>query len=122
MNPTSRQFRSSLVSSTEPFFHCAKSDDYFFHLNAFLAETRVPTQSSKKVGTNVGQRYFELIAQSNLSEAEKSVARRELTEVIQEVHRGQTHSFRMKIRGIYAEPSMKYSWQLGDIKAKHSLH
>lgn len=27
-----------------------------------------------------------------------------LIEVIQEVKRGQTHSFRMKIRGIHAEP------------------
>lgn len=103
-NPTPRQFRRRLVSSTEPFFHFVKSDDYFYELNAFLAESRAPKQSSKKVGANIGHRYFELIAESGLSEAEKAAARCELTEVIQEVHRGQTHSFRMKIRGIHAEP------------------
>ncbi len=103
-NPTPRQFRRRLVSSTEPFFHFAKSDDYFYELNGFLAETQPPKPSRKKVGTKVGQRYFALIAQSDLSEAEKTDARRALTEVIQEVQCGKTHSFRMKIRGIHAEP------------------
>ena len=103
-NPTPRQFRCRLVSSTESFFHFVKSDSYFYDLNAFLAEERVPKQSKKKVSSKVGQRYFELIAESDLSEAEKTAARRELTEVIQEVLQGQTYSFRMKIRGIHAEP------------------
>lgn len=103
-NPTPRQFRRRLVSSTEPFFHFVKSDDYFYDLNAFLAEERAPKQSRKKASTKVGQRYFELIAESDLSEVEKTAARRELTEVIQEVLQGQTYSFRMKIRGIHAEP------------------
>ena len=103
-NPTPRQFRRRLVSSTEPFFHFVKSNDYFYDLNAFLAEKRSPKQSSKKVSTKIGQRYFELIAESDLSESEKTLARRELTEVIQEVIQGQTYSFRMKIRGIHSEP------------------
>ena len=103
-NPTPRQFRRRLVSSTEPFFHFVKSDDYFYNPDAFLTQARTQKQSSQKANTNVGQRYFELIAQSELSEPEKTEARRELTEVIQEVKRGQTHSFRMKIRGIHAEP------------------
>ncbi len=103
-NPTPRQFRRRLVSSTEPFFHFVTSDDYFYKLNGFLPEELSPKPSRKKVGTNVGQRYFELIAQSDLSDAEKTDARRALTEVIQEVQCGKTHSFRMKIRGIHAEP------------------
>ena len=103
-NPTPRQFRRRLVSSTEPFFHFVKSDDYFYDLNAFLAESRDPKQSKKKTSTKIGQRYYELIAESDLSEAEKTAARRELTEVIQEVIQGQTYSFRMKIRGIHSEP------------------
>ncbi|MDE0011719.1 MAG: site-specific DNA-methyltransferase [Candidatus Poribacteria bacterium] len=109
-NPTPRQFRRRLVSSTEPFFHFVKSGDYFYDLNAFLAEKNTQKQSRKKTNTKVGQRYFELIAESDLSEAEKAVARRELTEVIQEVIQGQTHSFRMKIRGIHSEP---FGGQLG---------
>lgn len=103
-NPTPRQFRRRLVSSTEPFFHFAKSDDYYYDLNAFLAQERAPKRSNKKNGTKLGQRYFELIAESELSKAEKIVARKELTEVIQEVLQGQIHDFRMKIRGIHAEP------------------
>lgn len=103
-NPTPRQFRRRLVSSTEPFFHFAKSDDYFYQLNGFLAEAHAPKPSRKSGGTNVGQRYFALIAQSDLSASEKTDARRALTEVIQEVQCGKTHSFRMKIRGIHAEP------------------
>lgn len=103
-NPTPRQFRRRLVSSTEPFFHFVTSDDYFYKLNGFLPEELSPKPSRKKVGTKVGQRYFELIAQSDLSAEEKTDARRALTEVIQEVQCGKTHSFRMKIRGIHAEP------------------
>ena len=103
-NPTPRQFRRRLVSSTEPFFHFVKSDNYYYDLNAFLAEERVPKQSRKKDSTKLGQRYFELIAESDLSKAEKIVARKELTEVIQEVLQGEIHDFRMKIRGIHAEP------------------
>ena len=103
-NPTPRQFRRRLVSSTEPFFHFAKSDDYFYDLKAFLAGENTQKQRSRKGSPKLGQRYFELIAGSELSETEKTVARRELTEVIQEVFQGQIHDFRMKIRGIHAEP------------------
>ena len=103
-NPTPRQFRRRLVSSTEPFFHFVKSDNYYYDLNAFLAAERVSKQSRKKDSTKLGQRYFELIEESELSKAEKTVARKELTEVIQEGLQGETHDFRMKIRGIHAEP------------------
>ena len=103
-NPTPRQFSRRLVSSTEPFFHFAKSDHYFYDPKAFLAESREPQPLNKKDNSKVGQRYFELIEESDLSKDEKSLARIELTEVIQEVKRGKTKSFRMKIRGIHAPP------------------
>ncbi len=103
-NPTPRQFSRRLVSSTEPFFHFAKSDHYFYDPKAFLAEPREPQPLNKKDNSKVGQRYFELIEESDLSKDEKSLARIELTEVIQEVKRGKTKSFRMKIRGIHAPP------------------
>ena len=103
-NPTPRQFKRRLVSSTEPFFHFVKSDDYFYNPKAFLSESRPTQKPKKKTDTKVGQRYFELIDESELSDEEKAVARIELAEVIQEVKRGKTQSFRMKIRGIHAEP------------------
>ncbi len=94
----------TIVSSTEPFFHFVKSDDYFYDPKAFLADSHTIRKSEKKENTKVGQRYFELIEESELSEAEKAAARIELAEVIQEVKRGKTQSFRMKIRGIHAAP------------------
>lgn len=103
-NPTPRQFRRRLVSSTEPFFHFAKSDNYYYDINAFLAQERAQKQRNKKGNTKLGQRYFELISESELSKSEKTAARKELTEVIQEVLHGQIYDFRMKIRGIHAEP------------------
>ena len=103
-NPTPRQFRRRLVSSTEPFFHFVKSDNYYYDLNAFLAGEPTSKQSHKKNGSKLGQRYFELIEESDLSKVEKITARKELTEVIQEVLQGEIHDFRMKIRGIHAEP------------------
>ncbi|MDE0021661.1 MAG: site-specific DNA-methyltransferase [Candidatus Poribacteria bacterium] len=103
-NPTPRQFRRRLVSSTEPFFHFVKSDRYYYDIDAFLAKSDAPMQAGNKPSSKIGQRYFELIEQSDLSKDEKKAARRELTEVIQEVRRGETYSFRMKIRGVHAEP------------------
>ena len=103
-NPTPRQFSRRLVSSTEPFFHFVKSDNYFYNPKAFLAKSGDPQPPKKKNGTNVGQTYFELIDKSDLSNTEKTVARTELEQVIQEVKSGKTHSFRMKIRGIHAAP------------------
>ena len=47
----------------------------------------------------MGQKYFELIDQSDLSEDEKHNARIALEEAIQEVHRGEIAGLRMKIRG-----------------------
>lgn len=103
-NPTPRQFSRRLVSSTEPFFHFAKSDRYFYNPKAFLAKTHHPQPPPKKNGTTIGQKYFQLIDKSELSDGEKTCARTELEQVIQEVKSGQTHSFRMKIRGIHAAP------------------
>ena len=103
-NPTPRQFSRRLVSSTEPFFHFAKSDRYFYNPKAFLSKSHPPQSQKKKNGTTVGQKYFQLIDTSELSEAEKKLARTELEQVIQEVKSGKTHSFRMKIRGIHAAP------------------
>ncbi len=68
-NPTPRQFSRRLVSSTEPFFHFAKSENYFYNPKAFLAETHVSQPSKKKSNTNIGQRYFQLIDESDLSES-----------------------------------------------------
>src|SRR4030042_3481035 len=36
LNPTPRQYQKRLVSSTEPFFHFVKSDDYYYNLAAYI--------------------------------------------------------------------------------------
>ena len=101
-NPTPRQFKRRLVSSTEPFFHFVKTENYFYNPDAFMADESLPKKSQSQ-GMNVGQKYFELIDQSDLSEDEKRNARLALEKAIQEVHRGEIAGLRMKIRGIHAE-------------------
>ena len=101
-NPTPRQFRRRLVSSTEPFFHFVKTEDYFYNPDAFMAHESTP-QKLRSRRMNVGQKYFELIDQSDLSEDEKRNARIALEKAIQEVRRGEIAGLRMKIRGIHAE-------------------
>lgn len=104
-NPTPRQFKRRLVSSTEPFFHFVKTDDYYYAIDQFLvANDPRPTKPEVKAGQNLGKRYFELIATSDLTAAQKDHARIELQKVIQEVQNGQIEGFRMKIRGLHAEP------------------
>lgn len=102
-NPTPRQFKRRLVNSTEPFFHFVKSDDYFYNHTAFMAQ-KSSSKSVKNGHKDVGKRYFELIASSDLSPDQKTHAQKALYEVIQEVQQGKIESFRMKIKGIHSEP------------------
>ncbi|HGE71590.1 TPA: site-specific DNA-methyltransferase [Candidatus Poribacteria bacterium] len=102
LNPTPRQFKRRLVSSTEPFFHFVKSDDYYYDIDAFM-----DYPNKKRIDRNngnIGKKYFDLIEQSFLSDEEKSMAKKELLDVIQEVKSGKLDSFRMKIRGIHSQP------------------
>ncbi len=101
-NPTPRQFRRRLVSSTEPFFHFVKTADYFYNPDAFMVD-KTPPKKLQSQGRNVGQKYFKLIDQSDLSADEKHNARVALEKAIQEVRRGEIAGLRMKIRGIHAE-------------------
>ncbi|MDA1191072.1 MAG: site-specific DNA-methyltransferase [Candidatus Poribacteria bacterium] len=102
-NPTPRQFRRRLVSSTEPFFHFVKTDNYYYDLDSFLSSTE-QTKKQTRTSSKIGQRYFELISTSELSEGQKDAARTALSEVIQEVISEKIAGFRMKIRGIHSEP------------------
>ena len=100
-NPTPRQFDRRLVSSTEPFFHFAKGEDYYYDRDSFYntAETR----EQHKPSSRLGEKYRGLIQESDLSDELKSKANESLDNVIREVKQGKIQSFRMKIRGIHAE-------------------
>lgn len=99
-NPTPRQYSRRLVSSTEPFFHFVKSKGYYYDIESYRdkADAKAPNPNS-----NVGQKYYGLIEQSDLTPAQKQKARVELEKVIDEVKSGQITNFRMKIKGIHAE-------------------
>lgn len=105
-NPTPRQFKRRLVSSTEPFFHFVKTDEYQYFIDEFLKADAGPEKptNGNGAGANVGKKYFSLIDQSQLTDKQKSMARDALAQVIEETQRGDIDSFRMKIRGIHSEP------------------
>jgi site-specific DNA-methyltransferase (adenine-specific) len=105
-NPTPRQFKRRLVSSTEPFFHFVKSQEYKYFLDEFLkpVEEPKPNGNGNGTGENVGKKYFLLIEQSKLTQKQKEMAKNALEEVIEEVRNGEIQGFRMKIRGIHSEP------------------
>lgn len=103
-NPVPRQYNRRLVSSTEPFFHFAKSDKYYYDRKSFCQTQHGELTRQAQPGPNIGKRYMNLIDTSDvLTSRQKQLAREELGEVINEIHRGKTHSFRMKIKGIHAE-------------------
>lgn len=111
VNPTPKQDPKKLISSKEPFFIFAKSNDYYFNKDAFLEYRDKYLNGTKKVaGNDIGKKYFELIDKCNLSADEKAQARKELTKVIREAKEGTIESFRMKIRGLHALP---YGGQAG---------
>jgi site-specific DNA-methyltransferase (adenine-specific) len=103
-NPTPRQFRRRLVSSTEPFFHFVKSDKYHYNMDAFLSNLNGSRKKREANGSSVGKKYFGLIDGSALTEEQKKLARAELVQVIHETQTGKISGFRMKIRGIHSLP------------------
>lgn len=96
-NPTPRQYSRRLVSSTEPFFHFAKTDDYYYDRDAFLYEK----PEKKKITSKKGSVYFDLIYASDLSDEEKDAAKKALHRAIQEIVDVKISDFRMKIRGVH---------------------
>ena len=102
LNPTPRQYRRRLVSSTEPFFHFVKSEDYYYDLKDFMNNNEI--KNKRNNGSNIGQKYFGLIENSDLTLEQKKIALCELQDVIQEVKGGKIESLRMKIKGIHSEP------------------
>jgi len=112
LNPTPRQDRRKLIQATEPFFVFAKSKDYKFNLDEFLKH--LDNLNKKSNGSNpntkIGEKYFSLINNSDLSVSEKANAKKELNQVIQSVITGELSSFRMKIRGLH---KLAYGGQAG---------
>jgi site-specific DNA-methyltransferase (adenine-specific) len=105
LNPTPKQDPRKLISSTEPFFIFAKSNDYYFDRDAFLEyRDKYCNGNKKKPGNDLGKKYYELIDNSDLSFDQKKLARKELEEVIMDVKKGLLESFRMKIKGVHALP------------------
>ncbi|MFN3739082.1 MAG: DNA-methyltransferase [Thermodesulfovibrionales bacterium] len=102
LNPTPRQYRKRLVSSTEPFFHFVKNEGYYYNLPEYMASNG--TKSKRANGNNIGKRYFDLIENSGLTLEQKKMALCELQEVIEEVKSGKIESFRMKIKDIHSAP------------------
>ncbi|MGI8787816.1 MAG: DNA-methyltransferase [Pyrinomonadaceae bacterium] len=101
-NPTPRQFKRRLVSSTEPFFHFVKSENYHYFVDEFLKPEE--TTKTNAANGNVGKTYFDLIEKSELTDEQKNKARAALIEIIGEVRSRKIQGFRMKIRGIHSEP------------------
>lgn len=104
-NPTPRQYDRRMVQATEPFFHFVKCDNsgkllpykYYYH--------RISTGGSKskpRPNSRIGQKYFKLIKNSDLTEEQKSNAIRDLEKTIKKVQSGQLASLRMKIKGVHA--------------------
>lgn len=104
LNPTPRQDRRKLIQATEPFFIFAKTKNYHFDLESYLKHLDDQNKSAKSSPSEkLGKQYFELIANSDLSEEQKENAKKALKEAILLVQNGEIDSFRMKIKGIHKE-------------------
>ena len=103
-NPTPKQDKRKLVSSTEPFFIFTKSKNYTFNKDEYQIEKEVKQDIQNKTDSKIGYKYYKLIDDSELSDIEKINAKKELNKAIEEVKNGNIKSFRTKIRGIHALP------------------
>ena len=98
-NPTPHQFSRRLIASTEPFFHFALGNDYYYDRSAFLPSKDAPRRTPTK---KLGNQYRKLLESSELNAEERNAAHKALDQAIADVWDGTIHSFRMKIRGIHA--------------------
>lgn len=111
LNPTPRQDKRKLIQATEPFFIFAKSKEYKFNIDEYLQHfDNLNKKNGNNSNTKIGEKYFELIDNSVLSENEKNNARKELNQAILSVVSGEISSFRMKIRGLH---KLAYGGQAG---------
>jgi site-specific DNA-methyltransferase (adenine-specific) len=111
INPAPKQCSKKLIPATEPFFIFSKTDDYSFYRDSFLEyRDNFFNGNKKKAGNDVGKNYYDLIDKSGLSNEQKTLAKKELAEVIIEAKTGKIESFRMKIKGLHALP---YGGQAG---------
>ena len=100
-NPTPRQYKRRLVSSTEPFFHFVKGPDYYYDQDSFMYK---PQKKHTNTTPLLGKRYVGLIQGSDLTRKQKIDALAALDEVVDDVRHGKITGFRMKIRGIHSLP------------------
>lgn len=111
LNPTPRQDKRKLIQATEPFFVFAKSKEYKFNLDDYLQHLdNLNKKNGNNPNTKIGEKYFELIDNAELTDAEKNNAKKELNYAIQSVISGEISSFRMKIRGLH---KLAYGGQAG---------
>ena len=111
LNPTPRQDKRKLIQATEPFFIFAKSKDYCFNIDEYLQHLDVLNKrNANNPNTKIGEKYFELIENADLTEIEKKNAKKELNDAIQSVILGEISSFIMKIRGKH---KLAYGGQAG---------
>jgi len=111
LNPTPRQDKRKLIQATEPFFVFAKSKEYKFNLDDYLQHLdNLNKKNGNNPNTKIGEKYFELIDNADLTDTEKNNAKKELNYAIQSVISGEINSFRMKIRGLH---KLAYGGQAG---------
>jgi site-specific DNA-methyltransferase (adenine-specific) len=103
-NPVPKQDKKKLIPSTEPFFIFVKGNGYNFNRDAFLNHIDFTRKKTNSSTNNIGKAYFNLIDNSDLTAEQKSACREQLEKVISEVKQGKLESFRIKIKGIHAEP------------------
>jgi site-specific DNA-methyltransferase (adenine-specific) len=103
-NPVPKQDKKKLIPSTEPFFIFVKGNGYNFNRDAFLNHIDFTRKKTNGSTNNIGKAYFNLIDNSDLTAEQKSACREQLEKVISEVKQGKLESFRIKIKGIHAEP------------------
>ena len=98
-NPTPHQFTRRLTISTEPFFHFALGNEYYYDRSAFQISEQAPRRNPTR---KLGNQYRQLIESSELTAEERCAAHKALDQAIADVWEGTIHGFRMKIRGIHA--------------------
>ena len=104
-NPTPRQYKRRLVSATEPFFHFAKTSEYYYDRDEFHGCSEEAAERKKQprlISPKTGEKYRILLREADLTSEQKKQGLAALDQVVEELRRGEIQDFRMKIKGVHA--------------------
>jgi DNA modification methylase len=104
-NPQPKPQKHRITVSTEPFLHFSGPEGYVYNPPSLdPKKQKEMLRRGRRYNRKAGEKYRLMIADSSLTDEQKSCANRDLAAIVAEVQEGKLYSYRMKILGHHSLP------------------